>query len=148
MKKISIFFLIVSLVLVGMGIFDNRHSFMLERKCTETATGEVVEVYENVDDVTEGQRYEQKYKTFYDITVNFEAADGTVWYSGREHLTTNPGEGSKLNVKYDPDSPSTNYISDYPLEKGMGCFLFAAFPFVLSIICFAGHLIDRRKKNV
>ncbi|MBQ9279741.1 MAG: DUF3592 domain-containing protein [Clostridia bacterium] len=96
--KNSIVSIIVGAVFLALGIFMLNQSNALKERCTEEASGTVVQMVEEISSDPDSTDY-----TYYPV-VEYQAGDQTV--SKKSSIGSNPSPyqvGDKVEVLYNPD---------------------------------------------
>ena len=98
-------FLFMGVIFLVLGISFGVYQSNLKEDCTESAQAVVLRLKENNDD---GTSVYSPVVQFTDISGEAVTAQNNTYSSS--YATLN--EGDKLNIKYDPDSPSSRWYID------------------------------------
>lgn len=139
-KATAIILIIFALAAGVWGYVQRCKSEKLIEICTEQTTGIVTDV----ERYRRGRKPRPKYRVtaFYMVNNNEYSTQTSESSSSKFRI------GQQVEINYDPDDPSTCYISGESIDDGMVCFIMAGILLIIAVVKLAQLTKYKYQRNV
>ncbi len=111
---IAVFFVVLSMMGVGVNIHRDRKADHLEKVCTETTIGQICRFGSTGSGKSSGKDYIEAEFEVNGVRYTTVGTDRSVW-----ELNTPYKMGSDVKVCYNPSDPKDAYTGDGPVRENM-----------------------------